>query len=193
MQTRYLQRELSTVGLVAHYKLWAGLTVAGEVFDYSLGGFTGTVTGTDIAPTYPGFTFNNTDDFIDVGTGPAAVNTILMWVKVTNVEATEYAIDLNGDDYLSIITGTLTKTGFGGGGPTLYVDGVAGTSVPENQWALIGSSDSVPQNATDLDIGRVEGQGWFNGSIGETLLFNRQLSAAEIKSVYELTKWRYHG
>lgn len=191
MKEKYRRPQISTVGLVAHYKLWAGLTTTGEVFDYSFGGATGTVTGTDIAPAYPGFSLNNTDDFIDIGTGPSAVNTIVIWARIANAEDTEYLIDLNGDDYLSIVTGTLTKTGFGGGGPTLYVNGVVATSVAEEEWVLLGSSDSVPQNASDLDIGRVGGQGWFNGSIGETMLFGRQLSAIDMKNLYELTRWRY--
>jgi len=53
---------VSTVGLVVHYKLYDG-----SVFDYSLTGNNGTAVGTNIAPAYPGYSLNGTDDYIDVG------------------------------------------------------------------------------------------------------------------------------
>ena len=47
------------------------------------------------------------------------------------------------------------------------------------------------RTASDLDIGRVEGQGLFDGKIGEVMLFNRALPATEMRSVYEITRHRY--
>ncbi len=107
--------QVNTVGLVAHYKLWAGLTTTGEVFDYTLNGFTGIVNGPNIAPVYPGFSFDGSQDVIDIGTGPSSVKTILMWVNPTDIAGTDYPINLNGTDFLTIVTGTLAINGFAGG------------------------------------------------------------------------------
>ena len=69
MDKKYIEPQVNTVGLVAHYKLWAGLTSAASVFDYSLNGNDGTITASNIVPAYPGFTFAATaNDRIDIGT-----------------------------------------------------------------------------------------------------------------------------
>lgn len=189
MQEKYRKPQISTIGLIAHYKLWAGLTNGATVFDYSLGGELGTPTGSDIAPAYPGFTFNGTDDFIDVGNQGGAIKTVLQWVNATNVTGFDYPIDLNGTDYMSINAGSVGANGFAGS--TIYVDGVQANTITADNWHLIGLTIATAKTASDLDIGRVEGQGLFTGKIGETMLFDRLLSPADTKSIYELTKWRY--
>lgn len=189
MKEKYRKPQISTVGLVAHYKLWAGLTDASTVFDYSLSGKPGTPTGTDIAPAYPGFSFNGTDDFIDVGNQGGAIKSIGIWINVTSIAGFNYVIDLNGTDYISINADTVGAAGFAGS--TFYVDGVAANTIAVNTWHLIGLTIGAAKTASDLDIGRVEGQGFLGGTIGETLLFDRELSAPDMKSIYELTRWRY--
>ncbi len=52
---------------VAYYKLWDSPFVSGSVFDYSLNGNTGTVTGA--LPKNPGYLFDAADDEIDCGSG----------------------------------------------------------------------------------------------------------------------------
>ncbi len=181
--------QVNTVGLVAHYKLWAGLTSTGEVFDYSLGGATGTLTGTDIAPTYPGFSFNGTDDFIDVGNQGSGIKTVLLWLFSPDVIPASYLIDLNGTDYILVEGGELDPQGFAG--ETGYVDGVAAVTVTNNTWHLVGLTLPTAKTASDLDIGRVEGSGLFTGKIGDVMLFDTELSAADIKTIYSVTRWRY--
>ncbi|KKM88447.1 hypothetical protein LCGC14_1258650 [marine sediment metagenome] len=181
--------QVNTVGLVAHYKLWAGLTTAGEVFDYSLGGATGTVTGTDIAPTYPGFSFNGTDDFIDVGNQGGAIKTIGLWMLSPNVTLVSYLIDLNGTGYITIDGAEVDPSGFAAS--KIYVDGVEAVAVTNDTWHLVGLTIGAAETASDLDIGRVEGLGLFTGKIGDVMLFDRVLSAADMKSIYEVTRGRY--
>lgn len=165
--------------------------VLGRVFDYSLGGKPGTPTGTDIVPTYPGFSFNGTDDFIDIGNHDGLIRTVLLWVKPTGIGGNDYPIDLNGTDYLTIETGTLTKNGFAGGTTVLYTDGVAAATTITANWHLIAITDTSVVFAGDVDIGRIEGQGLFTGKIGDVMLFDKTLSAPDVKSIYELTKGRY--
>ncbi len=192
MQEKYRKPQINTVGLVARYKLWAGLTSPGKVFDYSLGGFEGTITGAGVIPAYPGFSFDNLTDFISVGTGPSSVSTVLQWMNPADIAGTDFPISLSATDFLSIATGTLTKSGFAGGTTVLYVDGITGTGVTAN-WHLIGITDTVAKNASLLRIGFVQPGPplSYEGLIGETFLFDRVLSPADVKSIYEITKWRY--
>lgn len=189
MKEKYRKPQISTVGLVAHYKLWAGLTDGSTVFDYSLGGFVATLTGTDIAPAYPGFVFNGTDDFIGIVTGPTGVKTVLAWVNPTDVAGIDAVLDYNGTDSLVSDTGTLSLGGFAGGSQVTYVDGVAGATVTA-VWHLVGITDTVGRNIALATIG-LEGANFFAGFIGETMCFDRVLTAPDVKSIYELTKWRY--
>ncbi len=52
---------------VLHLKPWAGLTSAAKLFDYSLNGHIGTVTGTSPTFQYPGIDFPGTDEYVDTG------------------------------------------------------------------------------------------------------------------------------
>ena len=190
MKKKYRHPEASDFGLVARYKLWAGNTGATTVFDYSLNGLVGTESGTDIKPAYPGFSFNGTDDFIDIGTGPSSAKTVVLWVNPSGVAGNDYPVDLNGTDFLTIETGTLTKNGFAGGTAVLYTDGVAAATTVTAAWHLIGITDTSAKNATDFDIGK-ETANFFTGVIGEVWLFSDVKSAVDMKNLYELTKWRY--
>lgn len=194
MKLRYLPPQMNTVGLVAHYKLQHSPMNSAEVFDYSLGGFEGALLGTDIAPAYPGFTFNGTDDFIGIVSGPASVNTVLLWINQADIAAIETPFAISNTDFLTVETGTLTKNGFAGGTTVLYVDGVVATTVTASTWHLIGITDTVAKDGSSgqMAIGRkFFPPAFFEGLIGETFLFDRVLSLADVKSIYELTRWRY--
>lgn len=189
IKAEFLIPQISTVGLVAHYKLWAGLTAPGEVFDYSFGNKPGTVTGTDIVPTYPGFSFNGTDDFIDVGNQGGAIKTVALWLFNPDVGSISFPIDLNGTDYFAIDGGELDPGGFLGN--TIYIDGVEAVAVTDDTWHCVALTLPTAKTASDLDIGRVEGQGLFTGKIGDVMLFDIELDAADAKSIYSLTRGRY--
>ncbi len=193
MDVKYLYQQPSTVGLLGHWKLWAGFTSGVSVFDYSLNSNEGTVSGA--VASYPGFDFTaGSSMFIDIGTGPSVVKTISLWVNQDDVAGNEYPIDLNGTDYLSVELGVVTANGFVAGAATLYVDGVVGTSgvttISAGAWHLINITDSVSRNAFDLDIGRVTAA-YFDGLIDDVMIFNVVKTAAEIKSIYEVTRQRY--
>ncbi len=191
MQEKHRHPTISTAGLVAYYKLHAGLTDTTTVFDYSQNGLVGTIQN-DAKPAYPGFTFDGTGDSIDVGTGPSSVKTVALWIRQSDIAGNEFPIDLNGTDFISVVSGAVTVNGFTAA--KLYVDGVLGasgvTSVAAETWAFVTVTDTTASNATDFDIGR-ETANFFDGKIGEVMLFDRVLSLADIKSLFEMTRWRY--
>ena len=177
------------VGLVAYYKLFAGLFDGTNVFDYALNGFTGAPAGTDIAPAYPGFSFNGTDDQIDFASGPSSVSTTVMWVNPDSTFA-EDVFALNLVDALTITTGSFVTLGFAGGTLVVYVNAIV-TAVASTEWQMVSITDTVAKDSSagDMMFGVVTGN--FAGRIGETMLFDRVLTPEEIKSIYEVTKWRY--
>ena len=137
---------------------------------------------------YPGFSFEGAGNFIDISAaGPTSVQTVLMWVNPDSIAGNNGLTVLNATDTLGIAADTLTAGGFASG--TLYVDGVAGDTVTAN-WHLVGVTVPAGKNANSLFL--ASNAVWaMTGLIGETMLYNRALSSDEIKSVYELTKWRY--
>jgi len=223
MKEKYRKPQISTVGLVAHYKLWAGLTTADIVFDYSLNGNEGTVSGA--VPAYPGFAFST--DTIACGSASVIDNlfagggTVSTWLLSigkgggdagTVITKEKWLLQLGGavtsmifsqafddDDgiWTFAVTGNIWENvivvydnDVGANDPTVYVDGVAVSATPATQDP--GSDDATSDAADSLLFGDVDATGsdW-NGKIGETMLFDRVLSAADAKSIYELTKWRY--
>jgi len=191
MKAKYIIPEVNTNGLVARCKIWSDGAGIISVFDYSMNGYTASRVGTANYKEYPGQHLDGTDEYLKFGGGPASVSTVLMWVKPDSITLrTDYPIDLNGTDYLTIVNGTLTKTGFAGGTAVLYTDGVAASTTVTTRWHLIGITDTVAKNASGLDIGRV-GANYFDGLVGETLLYNKVLNEGEIKNIYNVTRWRY--
>ena len=232
MKEKYRHPQFSTKGLVAYYKLYAGLTSTANVFDYSLNGFTGVPTGTDIAPAYPGFAFNGTNDFIDLSSSFQstfrASYTISVWVKLTDGQpaSTEMVCstnNLSSEDRIRIrveldgrvlavmesnnvlVVATSTDVIFTNGQTPwvhLVMTGVADTSI--NVYAngqIQATGDATALTFADwtsndnlllgtLNLGGAPEQ-FLDGSIGDFRLYNRALSIDEIKSLYELTKWRY--
>lgn len=230
MKEKYRKQQVNTVGLVAHYKLWAGLTSATTVFDYSLNGLIGTPAGTDIAPAYPGVSFNGNDDIISVASKPTVFSNIsglshsvCTWansdvgaghgstfervfdtridddnfaqINISNSPlAFQYIIEdgtvqrgVQADNVLvagkwTFLTGTwnhATNT------VKLYINGIEQSASHTN---------TTPSTGTTMVIGAREGGvnvTHFTGSIGEVTVFDRVLSIDDIKSIYEITRWRY--
>jgi hypothetical protein len=168
----------------------AGLTTGAILYDETGGGYDGTATNSPVAK-YPGFEFTaGSSMYIDIGAGPSSVKTVLLWIKLDDVAGTDYPIDLNGTDYLTVATGTLTKNGFAGGTTVLYTNGVATATTVTAVWCHIGITDTNAKNASDLDIGRVTAN-YLDGLVADVLLYSRVLPAYEITSVYYSQRHKY--
>jgi len=124
--------------------------------------------------------FDGTDNYVDVGAGPGVVNTVSFWSRA--ITTSEHYIDLNGSAYISTAGGTVSATGFTS--PTIYVDGVASTTVTANAWHHISVTTVASLNANDLDIGRLEGTDYFNGFIDEVKIYPYVRTAEEVKQDY---------
>lgn len=151
--------------------------------DKSGNGLTGTLTGGPIweqGRYGSGIRFDGDNDFVDVGAGPGTTRSVSFWAKPSTT--TEYILDMNGAAYVWVNSGTLTATGFTS--PTIYVDGAASSTVAAGVWQHITITTATPINASDLDIGRVEGSGNFDGSMDDVKIFDYALTPAQIAYEY---------
>jgi len=198
-------------------KLWAGPTSPGKVFDYSLNGNLGTLNGTDIAPVYPGFSFNGTDDYIaltnDVGRGFAAFS-VSAWVKRTangiiiassSGGSINWWFKMGGDRAifgLNIVAEGV-KTASSTDRPSANIwhhimgvyDGV-NVKVYVNGVVTVGDATTgvISSNAYVTWIGARSSAGpqeRFTGSLDDIIAFNTAKSAQQVRSIYESTRWRY--
>ena len=123
----YRRPQANTVGLIAHYKLWDGLMTTGKVFDYALNGHGGALKDTNtpitLVPTWPGFDFDGSNDYIEIADhndfspGDGSTSTpfsISAWVYMHNatyfVWASKWQVGSNQE--WNIFTGTQKKIHF---------------------------------------------------------------------------------
>ena len=96
---------------------------------------------------------------------------------------TDYLIDLNGDDYIIKEDAEVTISL---GSPTYYVNAVSGeqTIAAVDTWyhVVIKTSTGIPPG--DVDIGRLESTGFFDGVIDEVALWSVELTDDQIKTLY---------
>ena len=190
MDPRKLPQLPPNQGLVCSLAMYG--QIESIVFDESQSGFNGVPKNSPV-PLYPGFDLTaGTSHSIDVGTGPTVVKTTAMWVKMDDITAnTDYPIDLNGTDFLTVVNGALTANGFAAGTQVLYVDGVAAaTAISLAKWHHIGITDTTGRDASDLDIGR-ETANFTSGVVAGVRLYSIVLTPQQMKTLYDLERWRF--
>ena len=161
-------------------------TSTGAYIDSTSNNYDGTATSSfassdlDVAGKIDGANdFDGTDDWIDIGASYSSVKTVEFWIKVDNT--TKDIVDLNGSAYISVSSGNATTTGFTI--PTIYVDGVATTTIDTN-WRYVTVTTDTGLDASDLDIGRREGGTYFDGIIDEVRFSSTARSAEWIEAQY---------
>jgi len=130
--------------------------------------------------------FDGSDDYIDVGNAGSGIKSIAFWIKADNVTADAKLIDIDGTDQIETDgSSVITATSFPGT-IVIYQDGVAGDTTLGSGWHHIVITDTTGVNASDFDIGRIEGEGLFAGKIDDVRLYTRVLSKNEIIRLYEM-------
>lgn len=120
-------------------------------------------------------------DYIDVGAGPSTVNSIAFWVYPQTT--TEYFINLTSTtDYIWVNAGTITATGLTS--PTIYVNGIATSTINSGVWSHVVITTSTGENASNLDIGRTQDTNYLEGRIDEVKLFDYVLTPAQVAYHY---------
>ena len=136
--------------------------------------------------------FDGADDYVDIGniTGSSnivdGIKTISFWMHADDITShTDYLIDLNGDDYITKEDAEVTASPHISS-PTYYVNAVSGeqTIAAVDTWyhVVIKTSTGIPPS--DVDIGRLESTGFFDGVINEVALWSVELTDDQIKTLY---------
>ena len=84
---------------------------------------------------------------------------------------------------IEISSGVATSSGFVS--QTVYVDGVNDNSFPDTGWHHVVVTDATGFSVGDLHAGRI-GDTYFNGSIDDVRVYDRELSANDVKRLYDL-------
>ena len=124
--------------------------------------------------------FNGTSDFGDIGNQGSTIKTIEFLFNPDLIDLrSDYLIDLNGTDYVKIINGTLSVTGFSGSTVVYYINGSVGSTLSvAGIWYHIVITSFLGFPAFDLDLMRVEGVGFGMGLLDEVRFYTDQKSAS---------------
>ncbi|HLD27867.1 MAG TPA: hypothetical protein VJB39_03375, partial [Patescibacteria group bacterium] len=131
--------------------------------------------------------FDGADDYADIGSTGLPVYSISLWFKADDITAhTDYLIDLNGTDYITVVNGTVTVNGFAGASTSVYVNGLKnGVMANTADWHHLAITSNTGQTASDLEIARLDNS-YADGTIDEVKIFNYTLSPVQIRNEYNL-------
>ena len=129
--------------------------------------------------------FNGTSNHVTIATAPSLtfVGTILCWIYA--IAANAYIFDNRaggsvGYFAISAAPALLSSSG------TLYIDGIAATAVTLGRWYFAGVTGITFTNLGALTYGRrTLAASWWNGYLAEPKIYNHNLTADQIYSVYQ--------
>lgn len=125
--------------------------------------------------------FDGSSSYLDIGDIENDIKSVEIWLKPTSVSVTEEVIDLNGTAYIKITDGVVSAEGFAS--PTIYTNGVKASSITMG-WNHIIATTSTSIDASDVDIGRLEGSTYFNGLIFISRVYNYTLPYYRVLNNY---------
>lgn len=131
------------------------------------------------------YNFDGVDDRITIGNVTTAIKTFCFKIRPNDITAhTDYLLDFNGTDYITIVNGTVTLNGFAGATTNIYVNGSASSTIPNitDFHSVIVTSDTGI-SCSAFEIGRLSGTGFYGGKICDYRMFSTELSAGERTTV----------
>jgi hypothetical protein len=153
----------------------------------------GTVTGTitsattttnRFGETAKAYAFSGSTQYITFGNTAVSIKSLLFWVKLTST--TQSILKLTDTPHkITISSGTIAATGWPAT-VVIYVDGAVSSTISDANWHCVCITTSgTAFAASNLIIG-YDGTGYLTGSMNEVLTFSTQLSAVEVKTLYNL-------
>ncbi len=179
-----VSNEETTTGPIAYWKFDEGQ--GSTAYDSTEQGNNGTITGATWQPeeacVYDKCLYlDGTDDVISVSNTVSDIKTVSFWVRAPSTSTTEQLLDLNGTDYISSVSGTITVNGFGT--ETVYVDGALGSTISADRWHHIAVTTSTGISGSAIKIGQIS-TNYGQAFIDEVKFYPYARSADEIKVDY---------
>lgn len=128
--------------------------------------------------------FDGIDDFVNTGNVSNSVRTISFWIRSNSLNQKIIALDASTYS-IEVISGVITANNFIS--PTIYVDGAVGSTIRAGKWHHVTITTSSNVDASQLYFGRI-GSGYLSGSLDDVRLYNRALSAGEVRQLYSIGK-----
>ncbi|KKS14327.1 MAG: hypothetical protein UU72_C0049G0001, partial [candidate division WWE3 bacterium GW2011_GWB1_41_6] len=119
--------------------------------------------------------FNGTDNYVDVDGIVYGGRTVSFWINPDS--NTESILALNGSAYISASSGTISATGFST--PSVYVNGVASTTLTASVWQHVTVTTETAINATAITLGLAD-SAYFDGMLDEVKIYNYVRDATNI-------------
>lgn len=139
-------------------------------------------------------TMNGTTQYFNTTNNISSVKTIAFWTYPH--ATTDYFVDLDGTRTIDASSGTVRANNFTQA--TIYVNGLAGTTIAANAWSHVAvtTTDTV-NTGNSLRVGRLSSS-YMDGQIDEFRLYNRVFSAKEIADLYSFAPgpvawWKMDG
>lgn len=127
-----------------------------------------------------GLSFDSAGDTVTISGTASSVKTVSFWVKPSST--TNYFVDLNGTNSISASGGTLSATNFTS--PAIYVNGSLSSTIASGSWQQVVVTTDTGITANAIKIGKIAAN-HLNGLIDEVRIYNRALSPAEVRQLYE--------
>ena len=131
--------------------------------------------------------FNGSDNYISVADTVSGVQTLSFYIKTSTASQSILQLTASAnvtlDSGLDIVTSGLTSA-------TVYINGVAGTTVPSATWTLVTITFNS-LSCDDIELG-LEGSNYYTGDMDEVMLFDNKITTANMatiiaKDFYNLT------
>jgi hypothetical protein len=106
----------------------------------------------------------------------------------TGATVADGIFDRDTDPVLSIDTWYHLVVTFGGGHTTFYVNGIAGTDWDNTPGTLAPVTGHNLSIGVESNIAAEAGADFFDGSLDEIRIYNKVLTASQVKSIYDLEK-----
>jgi len=174
------------ISITVYYHIVAAQVVA---LDRSGQAHNGTLTNgaaTTIGKIGQGVRFASANSqYVSVGDAGSEIKTVAFWMKA-NDATSQKLINIDGTDQIET-NGSDQVVGTSFPGTTVvYVDGSsASTVVKDGQWHQVTITDTTGVTPSTLEFGRVSST-YFSGSLDEVRIYNRALSAQEVKRLYNM-------
>ncbi len=124
--------------------------------------------------------FDGDGDYVDIGNITRSdIYTVSFWAKPNG--SSESFLQLSSSDTVAMSGGTMSIGGFGT--ETVYIDGKATTSFPDNNWHHVVVVSGSAITANDMSIGRIS-TNYYSGQIDDVRIFNYALSSTQVKKLF---------
>lgn len=155
--------------------------------DTSGNGYSGTITGATYQTGKYGkaLNFNGSTDAVGSISSVSSINTVSFWVNPSSTTANLIDVQTTpGTINISASSDTISATGFST--PTIYVNGISGSTATGGAWNHIVITTATSFNTTSsMTFGYKSAAtaDFLNGQIDDARIYNYALTAAQVKDV----------